>query len=121
MAAKLYIMGRAFDAQLLSGVYKMIILHHMRGSGTYPYKLYKQLNEHLRPGMPRLSKSDLYNLVASLEKEGFIKSRAVHSGAVVHKYYTPTKKGAILVRNSRKIAIEAFEKVQQLIKDELNG
>ncbi len=115
------IKGKTFDSQLLSGVYKMIILYHMRGKGTYPYSLYKHLTEHMRPGMPKVSKSDLYNIVASLEREGFIKSKTVRNGAVVHKYYTLTERGSAVVKNSRKIAMEAFEKVRQLIKDELNG
>ncbi len=121
MSAKAYGMEKVFDAQMLSGVYKIIILHHMKGSGTYPYKLYKHLNEHLRPGMQKVSKSDLYNLVASLEKGGFIRSRTIHTGAVVHKHYTLTKKGASIVKNSRGILMDALGKVQQLIKDELNG
>ncbi len=121
MAAKMGIMGKSFDSNLLSGVYKMIILHHMRGKGTYPYKLYKQLLSHMRPGMPHLSKSDLYNIMSSLEKDGFAKSRAIREGAVVHKYYTLTKKGSIVVRNSRKIARDAFERTRKLIRDELNG
>ncbi len=120
-ALKPHFLGRAFDARMLSGVYKIVILHHMKGKGMYPYRLYKQFSSHVRPGMPKLSKSDLYNLVTSLEKEGFIRGKAERSGAVVHKYYTTTKKGAVLVKNSKKIVAEAFGKMQQLIRDELNG
>ncbi len=100
---------------------KVILLNHLSRHAGYPYELLKAIEGRKVFIFKGLTKSDLYNAISSLEKQGFIKSKVVMKGAQAQKHYYHTKSGRKIVKASRKLMIKSFMEVNKLMKDELNG
>lgn len=89
------------------------ILKDINDGETYPYSLLKRF-EKLKFGKGRfkISKSDIYNAVAALERKHYIKV-AKRRGA--KKYYTITKEGKEVISKSKKILTDAIKEISKLL------
>ncbi|MDE1762033.1 MAG: helix-turn-helix transcriptional regulator [Candidatus Micrarchaeota archaeon] len=118
-------MGEKSELSISKGLRKeilrIIILNNLGRHSGYPYQLLKAIESRKVFIFEGLTKSDLYNAIASLEKQGFIKSKAVMKGAKVQKHFDLTAKGKKIVIASRKAMVKTFLAVNKLMKDELNG
>jgi DNA-binding PadR family transcriptional regulator len=63
-------------------------------------------------------KSDLYNTMNSLEKQGFIKGRTVMKGAVARKNYLLTPKGRKIECASKRMMARSFGEVIKMMREE---
>jgi DNA-binding PadR family transcriptional regulator len=111
--------GLAMDKDLARGIVKIIILSCISKEPTYPYALLKIIKKHRHFGR-MFGKSDVYNMTAVLERDGFIKSSTKHLGNKVQKMYTITKKGSAVVENKNKIVRRTITDFKRLINGGLN-
>ena len=96
-------LGGAFpslDRDMARGIMKVVILSCIKSGTKYPYAILKQMKSHHTPLSPFVNKSDVYNLTATLEKEGYIKSKTTLEGKKALKIYTITERGARLSAKS---------------------
>ncbi len=78
-------------------ILKIRILVRIKSSSTYPYALIKEFeNGHAAAFFGSTIKNDIYNILGSLEKSGYIKA-VVRSSDNGKKYYVITKKGSSTV------------------------
>ena len=114
--------GVHLDKEMKRGISKVILLSVIAKKKTYPYAMLKTLKTirlmHGYKAFGDLSKSDIYNLLAALEKEGFIKSKAVLHGKKIQKMYTITQRGRRVVMNKDRIFKNLIGELTKLIKDE---
>lgn len=110
-----------FDRDLAKGITKIIILSYIKKTKTYPYELLKHIKNRNGFLAGFLTKNDIYNMTASLEKEGFVKSHARLSGNKVKKWYTLTAKGDRVVKYKDKVIGNMLIEVRRMIKEEFNG
>ncbi len=87
---------------------KLVLLKRIGRKEVYSYALLKELGaksnflKHLKHhGMN--AKNDIYNTVKALEKSGYIKMDARIEGGRLKKYYSITKSGRTVLRQTRKI------------------
>ena len=100
---------------------RIIILNNLGRHSGYPYALLKGIESRKIFIFEGLTKSDLYNAISSLEKQGFIRGRVVMKGAQAQKHFDLTARGKKIVVASRKAMVKTFMSVNKLMKDELNG
>ncbi|MDE1855788.1 MAG: PadR family transcriptional regulator [Candidatus Micrarchaeota archaeon] len=100
---------------------KIIIMNNLSRHSGYPYELLKGIESKKIFIFEGLTKNDLYNSIGSLEKQGFIKSRAVMAGAKLRKHYDLTPKGKKIVAASRKAMVKTFLGMKKMMKEELSG
>ncbi len=111
--------GIGIDRDMARGIAKLVILSQIKKSRTYPYALLRCIKGH--PFLGRfVNKSDVYNITASLEKDGYIKGSAKVTGGKLQKMYTVTSNGADVVRNKDKIIRRTISDFKKLIKEEFN-
>ncbi|MGB9732845.1 MAG: PadR family transcriptional regulator [Candidatus Micrarchaeia archaeon] len=78
---------------------------------AYPYSLLKEL-QNLKIGEFKLSKSDVYNAIGSLERKDYIKlSRQV--GA--KKYYKLTSNGRKALSSAKRILLKTMEEISKML------
>lgn len=113
------------DKEMRRGIAKVIMLSIIKHKKTYPYAILKVLkgiklmhDERVLDGM---SKSDVYNLLSSLEKDGYITGKSTLVGKKVQKIYTTTKKGDSVVKNKDMIFNNMISSMKKLIKEEFYG
>lgn len=117
-------LGNTSELSISKGLRKemlrIIILNNLARHPGYPYELLKGIESKKVFVFEGLTKNDLYNAISSLEKQGFIKGKAVMTGAKMQKFYEPTAKGKKIVLASRKAMVKSFTEVNKLMKEELN-
>lgn len=111
----------SLDRDMARGIMKIAILSCINGGTKYPYAILKQMTSHPTPFSQFVNKSDIYNLTATLEKEGYIKGKTTLEGKKALKIYTITGKGARIVKNKDLILKRTFKDMQHLIRDGFNG
>ena len=99
-------------------VLKVIILSHLSRQEGYPYALLKAIQNKKIWILQGVVKSDLYNTMNSLEKQGFIKSKTLMKGAVARKNYTLTSKGKKIVNASKRAMMRSFGEVIKMMREE---
>ena len=110
---------KLFDAAMTRSMLKIIILAHLRKGDMHPYALLKHFKASRSPAMlSRMEKSDVYNTINSLEKEGFISHRIKKKGAQNQKYYQLTPKGRKVVRGLKAIGTNALRDLKKLVNSE---
>ncbi len=112
--------GGYFDSAFRRGIAKVIILNYLAKHKSHPYAILKGLKKVPSPAIARLSKSDIYNIISSLENEGYITSRVLLSGAKAKKIYTVTAKGGKVAHNSKRILLRHILAMKNLVKEEFN-
>ena len=77
----------------------------------YPYALLKDFKES-KFGKFKITKSDIYNAIASLEKKRYIKI-AKRRGA--KKYYRITSDGKEVLKESKKILLQTLHDISKIL------
>jgi DNA-binding PadR family transcriptional regulator len=111
----------SLDRDMARGIMKIIILSCIKRGTKYPYAILKQMKSHPTPISSFINKSDVYNMAAMLEREGYIRSKITLDGKKALKIYTITEKGARIVRNKDMIIKRTFIDMKKLIKEGFNG
>ncbi len=110
------------DSGMKKGILKIMILSYISSHKTYPYALLKTMktttNIHGSNAFKGITKNDVYNLVSSLEKDGFMTGRARLKGNKVQKVFTVTAKGRNVVKNKEKILGEMIVALTRLVREE---
>ncbi|MGC8586852.1 MAG: PadR family transcriptional regulator [Candidatus Micrarchaeia archaeon] len=101
---------------------KFIVLHHFKSGKKYPYELYAHFSSASHPHMLELTKSDFYNIISSLEKQGFIKANStiVHSDGRARKYYVITQRGRETLKSSSRMLQKATKEFLAFLRSEFN-
>ncbi|MCL5239719.1 MAG: PadR family transcriptional regulator [Candidatus Marsarchaeota archaeon] len=103
--------GKGFKKDIL----KVMIMTHLSRKPGYPYALIKAVHHKKIWIMEGMTKNDVYNTMAALEREGFIKSRTAKAGAVIRKNYLLTQKGRHIVKESKKAMMRSFREVIKMM------
>jgi|GEM_PF-7039604 DNA-binding PadR family transcriptional regulator len=106
---------KSIESILVSGATKLIILGKIKHHSTYPYEIFKQLKTCPFTPVTKTSKSDVYNILNSLESKGLVKSESVLAGSKVQKKYSITPEGARITREAKKILIADVKNIKKLI------
>lgn len=109
---------KRFDAAMMHGSLKLLILAHLRDSGTYPYAMLKHFRGSGHSFLSEMKKSEMYNMINSLEREGFIAYHAARKGMRQQKYYVLTPKGRKVLRSSKRILTRAMSEFRKLVRSE---
>ena len=108
-----------FDDTLVRGMLRIVVLVHLKKRGMHPYAMLKHFEG--TPLFSRIKKSDVYNTINSLEKEGYVRYKAVKKGAQTQKRYELTAKGTNILMRSKKIKTRALNDLKTLIESEFSG
>ena len=110
------------ESGVKKGILKILILSYISSHKTYPYALLKTIRNttsvHGSDVFKGITKSDIYNLTSSLEKDGFVKSKARLRGNKVQKVFTLTARGREVVQNKAKVVRDMIKALTRLVKEE---
>jgi DNA-binding PadR family transcriptional regulator len=84
----------------------------------YPYAMLKHFRSSGQHFLSEMEKSEMYNMIKSLEKEGFVTYRIVKKGARSQKHYVLTPKGRKILGTSKLILTRAMDEFRKLVKSE---
>ncbi len=100
--------------------FKFRILRSIRDpKGTNPYTLWKELEKKsyfVRFGKKGNLKSEIYNMINSLEKSGHIKSIQKIENGRLKNYYTLTAKGRKVLLSAKGIFKKHFNELDALLE-----
>ena len=113
----------SIDKGMRKGILKVMVLSHIAARKTYPYALLKRMNDisgmHAgHAAFSDITKSDMYNIVSSLQKEGFIRSKTRLTGNRVQKIFSITPKGSSVIKNKNRIIGNMIKELTMLVKEE---
>lgn len=113
--------GPYVNRELRHVILKMIILKRIKYSGrTYSYAILKDLsklaNLHFHINERDEIKNDVYNMMASLEKNGYIKMDREVSKGRVKKYYEITPSGEMVLASASKDFLRAIKAIKTLFR-----
>jgi len=97
--------------RIKSIVLELKLLKCISNDEMYPYALLKDFEES-RFGRFKVTKSDIYNAIASLEKKRYIKI-AKRKGA--KKYYRITNEGKNVLKESKKILLQTLRDISKIL------
>lgn len=109
---------RYVDDAFKSGILKFVILNAVCRKSTYPYDLYKRLKKVNFGILKDINKSEVYNILNSLEGKGLVKGASHLTGSKVQKEYRITKSGYRAAMRSRKVMAKNVSNIKRLIKYE---
>ncbi len=112
--------GDYFGKALKGEILRFIILNHLSQHEGYPYALMKAIHHKKVWILRGATKSDCYNAMNALEKQGFIRGKLVLKGAMAQKHYVLTPKGKRVVKQSIKIMRKGFKEASKLMRERLN-
>ena len=108
------------DETMRKGMVSIVLLMHIRKKSNYPYALMKTFKKSHHGILRRMNKSQVYNVLAALERDGFVRSRTRRVGLKEQKFYSITKKGNAVAASFRKIFLRFFEDAKILIRSEFS-
>ena len=73
------------------------------------------------PIISKVDKSQIYNTLNALERDGFVKSRMTHFGAKQQKVYSITPKGRAVAHSFKKMFFGFIKDARSLIRSEFSG
>lgn len=107
-------MGRNEALELMPPEVKRMVLRfrllaRIKQGRAYPYELIKEFekNPFVRSMLGASLKNDVYNILKSLEKAGYIRLEAKMEKGKVKSYYTITRNGERAFRSAIKVMISA--------------
>jgi DNA-binding PadR family transcriptional regulator len=103
-------------------VLKVVILKKLN-DWDYPYSIANDIRKGCKEwkdhGMlSDVTKSDIYNAISSLEKQGYIISKAELKNGRLHKYYKTNRKGQLALKQALKLKEEMRKAFSVLMGDE---
>ena len=110
--------GRLLDDTMKRGMISAMVLVHLKKESTYPYALMKNFKASHHPMLSKVDKSQVYNTLNALERDGFVKSKMTHVGAKQQKMYSITPKGKAVVLSFRKLFFGFVKDARSLIQSE---
>ena len=113
--------GISIDKGMRKGLLKIMVLGYIARNNTYPYALLKTIKaaSHMHVHVcEEVTKNDIYNLTASLEKDGFIKGKTQLRGGKAQRIFTITSKGRNIVKNKNRIVAGMISELTQLAENE---
>ena len=100
-----------------NGITRLMILREIMRGNDYPYGILKTLkvchNLHVR----KTTKNEIYNILNSMEKAGYVTSTPHLSGAKLQKQYKLTLKGRWLMRKASRVMVRNVRAVKRLMED----
>lgn len=109
------------DETMKKGIVSAIVIHHIKkNKGTYPYALMKEFKKSRHPFLSAMDKSQVYNLLNTLEHDGFVKSKASLVGSKVQKVYSVTPKGSAYASSFMKIFSGFISSAKELVRREFS-
>jgi DNA-binding PadR family transcriptional regulator len=116
-------LSMSIDKGMKKGILKVMVLSYIATKKTYPYALLKKMNEFTsihagHSAFGDITKSDMYNIVSSLEKGGFVRSRTQLKGNKVQKMFAITTKGNAVIKNKNRIIGNMIKELTMLVKEE---
>jgi len=109
------------DETMRKGMVSIVLLMLIKKKSTYPYAMMKAFKKSHHEMLRRMNKSQVYNILGALERDGFVKSRIKRAGLKEQKVYSTTKKGDAVASSFGKIFLRFFEEAKSLIKSEFSG
>ena len=102
-------------------VMKVVILSKLK-DWNYPYSIANEMKKtckawHGKGLLSDMTKSDVYNAISALEKQGYITSKTELKSGRMHRYYKSTKKGPEALKNAQKIREEMIKAFSALMGD----
>ncbi len=110
--------GRLLDDTMKRGMISAMVLVHLNKRSTYPYALMKNFKASHHPMLSKVDKSQVYNTLNALERDGFVKSRMTHVGAKQQKMYSITPKGKAVVLSFKRLFFGFVKDARSLIQSE---
>lgn len=108
------------DGPMRRGIASIIVLHHIGKRSNYPYALLKTFKQSHHPILANMDKSQVYNILNALERDGFVKSRMKRIGGKTQKVYSITPKGEAVVSSFRELFSRFVLEAKGLIKSEFS-
>lgn len=101
---------------------KVVILSKLK-DWNYPYSIANEIKKtckarHGRGLFSDTTKSDVYNAIGALEKQGYITSKTELKSGRVHKYYKATKEGQEALKRAMEIREEMLKAFSALMGDD---
>ncbi|MCL4364908.1 MAG: PadR family transcriptional regulator [Candidatus Marsarchaeota archaeon] len=105
------------DKGMRRGLLKIMVISYIAHHNTYPYAMLKTMKAHA--GMhghafAEVTKNDVYNIVSSLERDGFIKSRMRTKGGKMQKIVALTQKGKEIMKGKNRIVSDTIRELTGL-------
>ena len=106
------------DEKFVRGVTGLFIIASIKKKSTYPYALVKSLKGSKMEMFSGITKNDVYNILNSLEKKGYLKSRVVKGFSRAQKLYSITPGGRRVAETEKKLLIRHIDATKKLIEEE---
>ena len=105
------------DKGMRRGLLKIMVISYIAHHNTYPYAMLKTMKAH--EGMhghafAAVTKNEVYNIISSLERDGFIKSRVRLKGSKTQKIIALTKKGKEVMKGKNRIVSDTLRELTRL-------
>ena len=102
-------------------VLKVVILSKLK-DWNYPYSIASDMKKgceawHSKGLLSDVTKSDVYNAISALEKQGYVTSKTELKSGRMHRYYKSTKKGQEALKKAQKIREEMIKAFSMLMGD----
>ncbi len=108
------------DSEFKHMLIKFIVLKKVSTEDIYAYKLLKEVDK--RPQIrffcndKRKLKSDIYNAINALSKDGYIKVSQKKVGSRIRNYYTLTKEGRKSIADIKENFEGAVRNIKKILK-----
>lgn len=106
------------DERFVRGVTGLFIMASIKKKSTYPYALAKSLKGSKLEIFSGITKNDVYNILNSLEKKGYLKSMVVKGSSRSQKLYSITPGGRRVAEMAKKLLIKHIDATKKLIEKE---
>ena len=120
IAEKDHLLRKYVDNTLRAGMKRLIVLHSIKKHRTYPYALLKVLKKSDHIVIRKITKSEIYNILNSLEKKGLVKGELKRVGQKMQKMYHITPSGNAVLLETKGIIVKYLHELKILIADEFN-
>lgn len=100
-------MSNELIRDFLLGFIKLHILYHAQKEPVFGQEFKKELKRHEYD----ISYGTLYPIFHKLERQGYLKSKNENVNGKIRKYYSITKKGAKILKQSKGKAKELFDEL----------
>jgi DNA-binding PadR family transcriptional regulator len=106
------------DETMRKGIASIIVLSHIKKKSNYPYALMKAFKKSHHPILANMDKSQIYNILSALERDGFVKSRMKKIGKKTQRVYSVTPKGDAIVSSFKDLFSRFVLEAKALIRSE---
>lgn len=109
-----------WDSVMMKGILKIRVLMSVENKSCYPYSLLKTFKKSKHPIESGTNKSEVYNMLGSLEKQGLVRSKQAIVGSRMQRTYSITEKGRRSLKTFKSKFSAFMAEMRSLIKSEFN-